>query len=283
MLAFASLPFVANRRIGELGASQLDDLSFHMGQADAIREVGPAASVTASGYPIGPHSLVAIVAEGTGLGTASVFAGLLLAIPVLTALTALAAFRGVPARLRILGAVLVGLPYLPVAYFAEGGFKEPLLAMCLLGFALILREARAEAMLAPAHVAGLVLTAAGGVAAFGTTALVWPAAALAWFALLRTLPRRAGSCVCRGCGGTPHGCSPGWRSRPAAAGLLAASSGDLFSSGPGGFFRDRGNGGNFIGQLSPFARRSGSGRAPTSASRRPGTGGTSPGSPSPSP
>ena len=125
VLAFASLPFIANRRIGELGASQLDDLSFHMGQADAIREVGPAASVTASGYPIGPHSLVAIVAEGTGLGTAPVFAGLLLAIPVLTALTALAAFRGVPPACASSVPCWSAFPICPSPTSRKAGSRSP--------------------------------------------------------------------------------------------------------------------------------------------------------------
>ena len=282
VLAFASLPFVANERIGELGASQLDDLSFHLGQADAIREVGPAANVTASGYPIGPHSLVAVVAEGTGLGTASVFTGLLLAIPVLTALTALAAFGGVSARLRTVGAVLVGLAYLPVAYFAEGGFKEPLLAMCLLGFALILREARAEARLSPAQLAGLIVTTAGGAAAFGITALVWPAVALAWFAILETIagrgqvgaPAASAVAACMGArrgGGCGRGGCCRWLPRRATS----SAPGPATSSGTA-------ETGATSSDSCRRSRRSGSGRAPTSGLRRRG-GGTSPGSPSPWP
>ena len=264
VLAFASLPFIANGRIGELGASQLDDLSFHMGQADAIREMGPAANVTASGYPIGPHSLVAVVAEGTGLGTASVFTGLLLAIPILTALTALAAFGGVSARLRTVGAVLVGLPYLPAAYFAEGGFKEPLLAMCLLGFALILREARAEARLSPAQLAGLIVTTAGGAAAFGMTALVWPAGPLPGSRSSRPSPARGHGCV-----RLPR---PRWQPAWVLAGVAVAAVAArrwlprrATSSAPGpATSSGTAETGATSSDSSRRSRRSGSGRAPTS-------------------
>ena len=93
VLAFASLPFVANGRIGELGASVLDDLAFHMAQADAMQAIGPAASITDPGYPLGPHTTVAVFSEALATDAAARFTGLLLAVPALTALTALAAFE----------------------------------------------------------------------------------------------------------------------------------------------------------------------------------------------
>ena len=81
LLLVCSLPFIAYGRIGELGPGFSADLALHMGQADALRAVGPSASVTVPGYPIGPHTLVAAVGEGLGLDTRSVFLGLLLAVP----------------------------------------------------------------------------------------------------------------------------------------------------------------------------------------------------------
>ena len=114
--------------VGELGPGFSADLALHMGQADALREVGSSASVTVPGYPIGPHTLVAAVGEGLGLDTRSVFLGLLLAIPVLTGLTALAGFDDLSPGRRLLGAALVGLPYLPASYFVGASFKELVLA-----------------------------------------------------------------------------------------------------------------------------------------------------------
>jgi hypothetical protein len=55
VLAVCSLPFIANDRIGELGAWINNDLAFHMGQADALAAVGSAAHITSPGYPNGPH------------------------------------------------------------------------------------------------------------------------------------------------------------------------------------------------------------------------------------
>ena len=252
MLAFGSLPFLANGRIGELGASQLDDLSFHMGQADALREIGAP--------PASPRPDIRTVrmrrpprgggARGWHL---SRFTGLLLAVPALTALTALAAFEGVSARLRLIGAVLVGLPYLTASYVAMGAFKEPILALCFLGFVLALRDARAAGRLTYRHAAAWSLTTAGGVADFGMAALAWPAGALIWLGVMEG-PRRVREArewalrrprvVWALAGGAAVGA--------VACLALAAWSSDFFSSGPGQFFDDRGVGGNFRGQLSPL-------------------------------
>jgi hypothetical protein len=249
VLIFSSLPFLANGRIGELGASVLDDLSVHMARADALRAIGPDASVTAPGYPMGPHTTVAALAEGIGVDTSAAFTGLLLATPVLTSLTALAAFDRAAPRLRALGAGLTGIAYLPVSYIAQGAFKEPLLALCFLGFVLTLRDA-GEAGLGPRRVMGLTLTAAAGVAAFGVTALAWPVAALAWLGVLAGLrPRRLRLRLTRA------------RLVPALAAVvvlsgagvtLAAQSDEFFRSGPGRHISERGAGGNFVGQLSPL-------------------------------
>ena len=250
VLAFCALPFIANGRVGELGASALDDLWFHMSQAEVLRTEGTSRQVLADGYPIGPHAAVAALADGTGVGVDAAFTGLLLAAPVLLALVALAAFEGVPWPLRMLGAALVAVPYLLVSYLAEGAFKEPLLALFFLAFAMALREAVGAGRLELRHAAAMVLTAAGGVAAFGPTALVWPAGTLACLGILEFAPRaRTGLRV-------PHARAlllggAGFLAAVAVVVLAARSSG-FFSSGPGRFIDDRGAGGNFVGQISPF-------------------------------
>jgi hypothetical protein len=160
VLAFCSLPFLASHRVGVLGASMLDDLTFHMGQADAMRRIGAAAHVTAPGYPSGPHALVAALSAGTSIGIEPAFTGLLLAVPVLTALTALAVLGRAPPVLGAAGAAAVGITYLASAYLAQGAFKEPLLALFFLGFLVVLREAQASGLRRP-HVAVAVLVVAG--------------------------------------------------------------------------------------------------------------------------
>jgi hypothetical protein len=241
VLALCSLPFIANERIGELGAYIQDDLSFHMAQADALRTLGSGAHITSSGYPNGPHAVVAALDAGLGAGPSAGFTGLLLATPVLTALAALAALGGARWYLRAPAAALTGIAYLAVSYFAEGAFKEPLLALFFLGFVLALHERR----LVP-----LVLTSAGGVAVFGISALAWPAAALLWLGALELV----------------HGWRPDlgrWRPKrlllavcvliPVAAGLaLILGARDFFDEGPGRYLTDNKVGGNFLGQISPL-------------------------------
>ncbi len=52
------------------------------------------------------------------------------------ALAGLGLLHGLPLPKRIVGACLIALPYLAAAYLAQGAFKEPLMALKLLGFAL---------------------------------------------------------------------------------------------------------------------------------------------------
>ena len=61
---------------------------------------------------------------------------------MLAALTAYGALGGVRAWLRAPAAALAALPYLAAAYLAQGAFKEPMLALALVGFALSLPALR---------------------------------------------------------------------------------------------------------------------------------------------
>ena len=250
VLAFCSLPFLANQRVGELGASMLDDLTFHMGQADAMRRVGAAADVTSPGYPTGPHALVAALSAGTGVEVSPAFTGLLLAVPVLTALTALAVLGRAPPLLGAAGAAAVGVTYLAAAYLAQGAFKEPLLALFFLGFVLVLREAQASGP-RPSHVAACVLVVAGATASFGLAALAWPAAALVTLGAL-SLARGGGRGRLRLSPRHKRLALAGALLLAAAVAVLAVGSRDFFDTGPGRYLSERGVGGNYIGQLHPL-------------------------------
>ena len=65
-----------------------------------------------------------------------------LVIAVLLALTAYGALSGIRGWLRVPAAVLAASPYLAAAYLAQGAFKEPMLALAVLGFALALPAVR---------------------------------------------------------------------------------------------------------------------------------------------
>ena len=187
--ALCSLPFLVNGSFGELGVSVLDDISFHLAQADAMRTLGGGAHVITEGYPSGPHAVVAAIAAGTGVGVSPAFIGLLIAIPVLTALSAFAVIPGGSLLLRWLGAVVVGLSYLCAGYFVQSAFKETLMALFLLGSALVMRDAHLSRELNLGHVLMIGLITGASVATFGPAGVVWSAAAVLLLGLAETWHR----------------------------------------------------------------------------------------------
>ena len=66
----------------------------------------------------------------------------MLAVPALTALVAYEALDGLRRAARVIASALVALPYLAAAYLAQEAFKEPIMALFVLTFALLLARAR---------------------------------------------------------------------------------------------------------------------------------------------
>lgn len=138
----AALPFAIAGQVGILGAGLInDDMASHLIIADYIAEpAGVVPSFVRGGYPTGPHALVAAVAEGTGADLVVVFAGFSLSLAALMGLIGVGILDGLPRVGRIAGACLIALSYLGAAYLAQGAFKEPLLALLVLGFGLALAD-----------------------------------------------------------------------------------------------------------------------------------------------
>ncbi len=187
----AAIPFIASGHVGILGVGLVnDDMASHLLLADWINErFRPEPVLIDQGYPVGPHALVAGLAALLSASSIDVFAGLTLAIPMLTALVAYGALSGLRPALRGTASVLVALPYLAAAYLAQEAFKEPIVALFLLAFALLL--ARADEM-------GWRVAVALGVLAAGTTyvysfpGLLWLGGAAAiWAAFELAKARRA--------------------------------------------------------------------------------------------
>ena len=184
----ASLPFLIAGFVGVLGAGLVnDDMASHLIIADYIADPGgPEPSFVRGGYPTGPHAIVAAIAEVSGFGLVDVFAGLTLALPVLTGLTALGLLRDLRPLPRVAAASLVALAYLAAAYLAQGAFKEPMMALLLLGLVVWLARALGEERTAEggpqASVSPLFLAvpplviAAGVVFAYSLPGLLWVAA-----------------------------------------------------------------------------------------------------------
>jgi hypothetical protein len=166
----ASLPFIAAGAVGILGVGLVnDDMANHLLLADWIGErFRPEPVLIDQGYPLGPHALVAGLASLLAASSIDVFAGLVLAIPALTALVAYETLDRLRPAARIPAAALVSLPYLAAAYLAQEAFKEPIIALFVLAFALLL-----STVTEPRHAIPLGVLAAGTVYVYSFPGLAW--------------------------------------------------------------------------------------------------------------
>jgi hypothetical protein len=129
-----SIPFAISGRWGLLGVGFNNDLGLHLAWAEWLRSgFGPAAD---PGYPLGPHGLAVATAAVPGVGLGQAFLGEIVAIGVLTGLTALGALQRLTPGRRTLAAPLVALPYLAASYYAQAAFKELAEALLVLAFAI---------------------------------------------------------------------------------------------------------------------------------------------------
>ncbi|HEU5062684.1 MAG TPA: hypothetical protein VFT79_05955 [Solirubrobacterales bacterium] len=136
LLVALSIPFAVSGRWGLLGVGFNNDLGLHLAWVEWLRSgFGPAA---ASGYPLGPHGLAAAVAAVPGIGLGQAFIGEIVAIGVMTGLTALGALRKLTPGRRAIAAAMVALPYLAASYYAQAAFKETAAALLILAFAIYL-------------------------------------------------------------------------------------------------------------------------------------------------
>lgn len=189
----ASIPFIANGQVGILGVGLVnDDMASHLLLADWIEErFRPEPVLVDQGYPIGPHALVAGLAKLLGARSIDVFAGLTLAIPALTAALAFHALETLRTAVRVAASALVALPYMAAAYLAQEAFKEPIIALFLLAFALLMREARSPRQAIP-----LGLLAAGTVYVYSFPGLAWLAGtAIVWGAIELRRGERPGRAI----------------------------------------------------------------------------------------
>ena len=185
-----AIPFATSGRVGILGQGLVnDDMASHLLFTEWIgSHAGPTPDLIKEGYPLGPHAIVAAVAKVSGASLIEGFAGLTGAIAVLLALTAYGVLGGIRGWLRVPAAVLAASPYLAAAYLAQGAFKEPLLALALLGFALGLPALRGvwSGRETPARaVIPLGVIAAGTIYNYSFPGLAWLlGAAIAWMLVI---------------------------------------------------------------------------------------------------
>jgi len=181
-VALVSIPFVISGHWGLLGMGYNNDLGLHLAWAEWLRS--GFGTEPADGYPLGPHGLAASMSFLPRVELGPALIGQVMAIAVLTVMTAWAAVERLGNWRRLLAAILIGLPYLMASYFAQGAFKELAAAMFLLAFVIWLpqvtplpadRRSKIMALLP------LVVLLLGIVFTYSFPGLAWPAAVVvAW-------------------------------------------------------------------------------------------------------
>jgi hypothetical protein len=144
-VAGASLPFLANGRVGLPGVSLDNDIAFHLVWAEGLRSSLMSRLYRVSpGYPLGPHSLVATLASSTGLRMDHAFMALLIGVLAITALAAAGSMPRAALWRTALVALLAALGYLSAAYYGQASFKEIMMGLFVLSFAVLGREVASQ-------------------------------------------------------------------------------------------------------------------------------------------
>jgi hypothetical protein len=192
ILVALAIPFAVSGRWGLLGVGFNNDLGLHLAWAEWLRSgFGPSPD---PGYPLGPHGLAVATAAVPGIGLGQAFVGEIVAIGVLTGLTALGALRDMRPGRRAIAAAMVAVPYLAASYFAQAAFKETAEALFVLAFALFLLVPGAlpAGLWARLRFALPPLALAGGIFfSYSFAGIAWPVAILALWSLTVPAARRA--------------------------------------------------------------------------------------------
>ncbi|HEY1689705.1 MAG TPA: hypothetical protein VGF95_12680 [Solirubrobacteraceae bacterium] len=198
VLVLVLLPFLASGRGGTLGIQVDNDMATHLIWAEAIRSA-VAASVESlnSNYPVGPHGLAAVLATALGARVDYAFAGESMAIPVLIAWTTVSATRRSTWLGKAFVATLTSITFMVASYYAEGSFKEPMLALLLVGFVIGLPRLVPGERGQPLRWIPLAIIVGGALSVYSVDGLPWFVAITAlWLVLagamqwLRGIPLR---------------------------------------------------------------------------------------------
>ncbi len=170
----ASFPFIASGHIGIPGVGLNNDMAMHLVDVDYLVDPSrPEPQSVINGYPLGPHSLVGTVVSALSTQPLYGWLGLLVAVPILTGITALGGLRKLPGGRRVLAAALVAFAYLAASALGVAGFKEQIAGMFLIAFALGLREMEREPEGRIAIVIGLALITAAMVPVYSLPGVAW--------------------------------------------------------------------------------------------------------------
>ena len=156
------------------GVGLNNDMAMHLVDVDYLVDPSrPKPQSVINGYPLGPHSLVGTVVSVLGTQPLYGWLGLLVAVPVLTGITALGGLRELPGGAACSAAALVALAYLSASALGIAGFKELIAGMFLIAFALGLREIEREPEGRIAILIGLALITAAMVPVYSLPGVAW--------------------------------------------------------------------------------------------------------------
>jgi hypothetical protein len=223
----ASLPFIVEGHFGILGTSFNPDMSQHLLAASPLAH-GHVGQLEHQGYPLGPHSIVVALNKGLDIGLVKGFSGLSVAVAVLAPLTALAAFRERPQLVRTAAALVVGLAYVVASYFAQGAFKETMLALFLLGFVLCLRESWQDPIETRWRFVPLALIPVGAVYTYSFPGLLW----LLGTAVVWAIVELGRAALASSAGGASAGVPHGAQAEPSTVGEAGATGPAVRALGP---------------------------------------------------
>jgi hypothetical protein len=187
-LVLASLPFIVERRFGILGTGLNPDMSQHLFAADRLAD-GDSSRLVTQGYPLGPHAVVVAVSKATGASLVHAFDGLTLAVAACATLAPLELLGRLRPWRRVVGALLIGLPYLVASYLIQGAFKETMQALLVLAFAIALHQLARGSLIGPVvrrwlAAVPLAILAIGSIYAYSFPGLLWLAGAAGLWALV---------------------------------------------------------------------------------------------------
>ena len=193
--AGALLPFVCAGRVGILGVGTNNDMSEHLLTAWVLQHGLPAsgAKLLSSGYPVAPHVLVAMLAQGTGMPTERAFTGLMIAVPLLMSWTAAALLPRGGRPLRGAVGAGVGLCYLQAAFLAQASFKEPIEALLVLGTVGVLYAGGPPGALGDRLRIVLAVLAAAAVYTYSYPGLAWIGGTILLVSIAERVRRRDGA------------------------------------------------------------------------------------------
>jgi hypothetical protein len=176
------VPFFASGHGGILGTTFDSDMSVHLIFAEsyissALDKVGG----IPPDYPMGPHSMAALLADGLGMNTADAFSGFSMALPIVMGMTALAVARRGSWLGKAIVATVVAMPFLVASFYAQSSFKE--VGMAALTLATAVSLAGYGPRLGRTRWVPFALLIGGIISIYSPAGLPWPAAFFALWAL----------------------------------------------------------------------------------------------------